>query len=130
MENPNITSKELLETLLLFDETVRTLSMEIIMLAEEGGVKMKQCMMCGSKKSVVDDMYNMNGHIVCEDCAFHLCEKDYAVKVQNIKLYFDSDGDLIGNSLSLDIADVIKSTFKKHKVNYKLIVPSKKDLEY
>ena len=130
MDNPYLTSKELIETMMLFTETVKTLAMEIIMGTKEEEKKMKQCMMCGSKKSVVDDMYNMNGHIVCEDCAFHLCEKDYAVKVQNIKLYFDSDGDLIGNSLSLDIADVIKSTFKKHKVNYKLIVPSKKDLEY
>jgi len=130
MDNPYLTSKELIETMMLFTETVKTLAMEIIMGTKEEEKKMKQCMMCCSKKSVVDDMYDINNYIVCEDCAFHLCEKDYGVKVQNMKLYFDNNGDLIGNSLCLDVRDVIKLTLKKHKVNYRLIEPSQNDLKY
>lgn len=130
-----LTRNDLIQALDTISNTAKTLSNEVKLRPTEKEIKkmpkkFKQCMRCTSKKSIVDDMYYIHGMLICEDCMFNLCQEDYKVQVQDMKLYFDNNGDLIGNSLALDTRDVIRLTLKKHKVEYMLVEPSKKELEY
>lgn len=132
----DLTRGELVEALLFISVSAKKLATQVTMLPKrrdeevEKKKQFKQCMRCTTKKSIVDDMYEIHGMRICEDCMFNLCEEDYGVKVQKMELYFDNEGNLIGNSLCLDIRDVIRLTLKKHNIEYKLIEPTQQELRY
>jgi len=132
MKKPYLTDTDLIDALLLISEAAKTLAKEVKLLPKEGEqtMKSKQCMRCATHKSVANDMYLIGEMVVCEDCAFNICEEEYFVKTQNTRLYFDNENKYIGSSLGLDNRDVIRLTFKKHQVKYKLLEPSQNDLKY
>lgn len=135
MEKPYLTDTDLIEALNLISETARTLAQEVKLLPKQGEektMKTKQCQMCCDHKSVADDMYLIHGMVLCEDCAFHICQADYLLRVQTetMKLYYDNNGHLLGNSHALDPRDVIRLTLGAHKVAFKLLQPSKTDLDF